>query len=302
MPENEHREEPMKKLILFALAACMMAAMAGCGSSTTAEPTPTIAPTPTVTPAPVDFIFSGPKNSAGTAVNALAEVYMESTGQNIQWKRTTVGTAMAYTITDKTDIALVTREIKQEELDLYEGLQSTLLCNEAIAIVAGANCPIDDISVAQLQEIFNGDTYDWADFGGSGVIPVYGFSSTTSVGEAFEALVLGFDETGTQVTLNDSLVTFVDTTDDLASLIESDELAIGFMPLSLAEKYSMKVLKVDGVTASEETVKNGTYPLQRPFYMVTVGEVPEMVQTFIDYCTTEAASKNYLEELGYIVP
>ena len=303
MPEKMHLEEFMKKLIILILAACMTAAMAGCGgANTTAEPTPTMEPTPTATVQPVDFIFTGPKASVGTVVNTLAEGYMTDNGLNIQWKRNTVGTALAYTVTDKTDIALVTREIKEEEKTIYPNLQQTLLCTEALAIVVGSDCPVDDITVEQLRQIYLGDLYDWADLGGSGDITVYGLSGASSAGDAFQTLVLGYDESGTQLTMEDTVSNTVDTSDDMAAVIENNPLAIGFIPLSQVSNYSMKVLSVESEAANEATVKAGTYPLQRPFYMVTVGDVDEKVQAFIDYCTTDSTAKEYMGEMGYIVP
>jgi phosphate transport system substrate-binding protein len=292
----------MRKLIILIVAAALLTAMAGCGTNNEAEPTPTEEPTPTATVMPVDFIFTGPKASVGNVVNTLAEGYMGETGLNIQWKRNTVGTALAYTVSDKTDIALVTREIRDEEKAIYTGLKQTLLCTEALAIVAGSDCPVDDITIEQLRQIFMGDIYDWADLGGSGDITVYGLSGDSSAGDAFQTLVLGYDETGTQLTLDDSVCNTIDTADDIAEVIKSSPLAIGFMPLALAESFNLKVLSVEGVAAGRTTVKAGSYPLQRPFYMVTVGEVDKKVQAFIDYCATDGTSKKYMEELGYILP
>ncbi len=196
----------------------------------------------------------------------------------------------------------MTREIKQEELELYKDLKSTLLCTEALAVVVNTECPLDELSLEQLKEIYTGTLYDWSELGGSGVIDVYGTSGDESAGDAFQTLVLGVDDTGTQVTLDENVVNVVDTAEEMAQVIEGDALTIGFMPLKLAEKYNLKVLKIGGVAASEATVKDGAYPLQRPFYMVTVGDVADKVQAFIDYCTTDETSKKYLEELGYILP
>ena len=293
----------MKKLIILLLAACIIAAMAGCGSNDAAEPTPTVEPTPTATPQPVDFIVTGPKASVGTAVGALSDVYMADTGQNIQWKRNTENVAIAYLATGDTDIALITREIKEEETDVYGVLDKTLLCTEAIAIIVGTDCPLDDISIAQLQQIYSGEVIDWADFGGSGAIAAYGMSNSGSSGDAFEMLVLGRDENGAQVTLDDSVCNTVDTVDAMVTVIAGNPLAIGFMPLAQADGYNtLKMLSVEGTASSEDTVQDGTYPLQRPFYMVTASDASEMVQAFIDYCTTDDVSKQYLEELGYILP
>lgn len=292
----------MKKLVILALAACMMVAMTACGTGATTTPTPTVEPTPTATPAPVDFVFTGPKESIGNVVNGLAATYMENTGLNIQWKRNTAGTAMAYTIADKTDIALLTRELREEELAIYDGLKSNLLCTEAIAIVAGKDCPVDNITMDQLRDIFNGEITSWADLGGSGDIAVYAMGSDASTGDAFKRLALGLDDTGTQVEIDETVCSVLESAADMGGIIADDPLTIGFMPLSLAKDYDVKVLSVDGTAATEANVKAGTYPLFRNYYMITVGEVPDKVQAFIDYCTTDSAAKDALKEQGFILP
>ena len=100
----------MKKILIFALVIATVAVMASCGTGAEATPTPTVEVTPTPTATPVDMIMSGPKANAGTVLYAIANMYMEDSGEYIQWKRTTIGTALAYCVTDNTDVAIIPRE------------------------------------------------------------------------------------------------------------------------------------------------------------------------------------------------
>ena len=54
-------------------------------------------------------------------------------------------------------------------------------------------------------------------------------------------------------------------------------------------KDTVKAIKVGGVSPSDETVKNETYAIQRPFLLVTKGELNETAQAFFDFITSEAA-------------
>ncbi len=293
----------MKKVLITALVVLMAAAMAGCGgASGSASASASVEPTPTATAQPVDFTFSGPKANVGTAVYALAGTYMEESGLNIEWKRTTVGTALAYTTNDKTDIVVMPRELREEETALYPGIKATKLCTEALAIVAGSDCPLTDISIEQLQAIFNGDVADWADYGGTGEISVYAMSGDASTGDAFQTLVLGRDDTGEVIAIDDSVCVIEDTAAAMGEKIAETPLGIGFMPLSLAKNYDVKVLSVAGVTPSESAAKSGTYTLARNFYIVTVGTPSADIQAFIDYCTDSDEAKTYLTDSGYLVP
>ena len=50
---------------------------------------------------------------------------------------------------------------------------------------------------------------------------------------------------------------------------------------------------MDGVTPTEETVKNGSYKIQRPFVLVTKSGVTlsDAAQAFFDYATSAKASE-----------
>ena len=74
--------------------------------------------------------------------------------------------------------------------------------------------------------------------------------------------------------------------------------AIGYVSLGSLDD-SVKALKVDGTEPSVDTVKSGDYKLQRPFNIVTKGEVKELPQDFIDYIMS-ADGQKIIEKEGYI--
>jgi len=295
----------MKKLLIFALAIAMVLAMASCGDSNTeVTPTPSPEATPAPTATPVDMIMSGPKANAGTVLYAIADMFMEDSGKYVQWKRTTVGTALAYCVADKTDVAIISRDLKEEELATYENVQSTRLCTEALAIIAGSDCPISDITIEQLKDIYNGDITNWNELGGEDSrINAYAVSDSVSTGDAFDEIVLGRDKNGTQLTLDSTVAATLSTPQQVADLVANDPLSIGFVPLTSLRSFSgVKVLTVESCYPSEIAAKNGVYPLSRNYNLVTIGEVTEEVQEFIDFCTTNSEAKGYLKQEGYILP
>ena len=66
--------------------------------------------------------------------------------------------------------------------------------------------------------------------------------------------------------------------------------AIGYASLA-SVKDTVKAIKVGGVAPSEETVKDETYAIQRPFVLVTKEgvELSETAKAFFDFITSEAA-------------
>lgn len=101
----------------------------------------------------------------------------------------------------------------------------------------------------------------------------------------------------------------IDRTTDTAEISNStsvvtqsvigNDAAIGYISLgSLNDK--VKALKVDGVEATVDNVKNGDYKLQRPFNIVTKGELKELPQDFINFIMS-ADGQKIIEEEGYIM-
>ena len=86
------------------------------------------------------------------------------------------------------------------------------------------------------------------------------------------------------------------STGDVITTVASNPNAIGYASLA-SVKDTVKAVKIDGVTASEETIKNGTYVVQRPFVLVTKTDVTlsESAQSFYNFITSEAAHEIIIE-------
>ena len=82
-----------------------------------------------------------------------------------------------------------------------------------------------------------------------------------------------------------------DSDSRLSAAVSQNPGAVGYASLA-SVKDTVKALSVDGVTPSEETVKNGTYVVQRPFVLVTKKDQPlsETAQKFFDFITSSAAN------------
>ena len=81
------------------------------------------------------------------------------------------------------------------------------------------------------------------------------------------------------------------STGDVITAVAQNPDAIGYASLA-SVKDSVKALKVAGVTPTEETVKDGTYLIQRPFVLVTKEGVAlsPVAQAFFDYATKGQAN------------
>lgn len=100
---------------------------------------------------------------------------------------------------------------------------------------------------------------------------------------AFVELV-GLEEKGDDykkdLTTEDAIIS--NKTDVVLTNVTQDPHAIGYCSLGSINE-NVKVLSIDGITPTNETIKDGSYPISRPFNIVTMGELSELEQDFVNF-------------------
>lgn len=97
-------------------------------------------------------------------------------------------------------------------------------------------------------------------------------------------------------TTTEAIIT--NNTEVMLSTVAGDDYAIGYVSLG-SMNDSVKALKVNGVEATAENIKAGTYEVARPFNIATKGEVSTATQDFINYILS-AEGQAIVEKNGYI--
>lgn len=72
------------------------------------------------------------------------------------------------------------------------------------------------------------------------------------------------------------------STNVMMTTVAGDESAIGYISLGSLND-TVKALQIDGVDATVENIKNGTYTLARPFNIATKEGLSEAAQDFVNY-------------------
>ena len=182
------------------------------------------------------------------------------------------------------DIGLASRALKDEEV--ADGLKSTTLALDGIAIIVNADSAISDLTVEQIAQIFKGEVTNWSEMGGAdGAIACIGREGGSGTRDGFESI------TGTEdvCVLSQELT----STGAVIEAVKNNPQAIGYASLSAVEgQEGIKAITVNGVACSEETVLDGSYEIQRPFILVTKeGEtLSGAAQAWFDWATSAAAS------------
>lgn len=106
------------------------------------------------------------------------------------------------------------------------------------------------------------------------------------------------NEAGEKVDYTTDEATITNNTSVMMTTVAGDEYSIGYISLGSLDD-SVKALKIDGVEASVENIKNDTYKVARPFNIATKGELSEAAQGFVDFIMS-AEGQAIIADNGYI--
>ena len=170
---------------------------------------------------------------------------------------------------------------------------------------ASESAPAAESTVASSSEAASGEaaseTAPAADFDADQDITVISREDGSGTRGAFIELT-GVEEKnadGQKVDNTTEAAAIQSSTNGIMTAVANDETAIGYISLGSLND-SVKAVKVGGVAASAETVKDGSYTLARPFNIVTNGAATDPVAVdFIAYCLSKDGQALATEE-GYV--
>mgnify|MGYP003201600933 FL=1 len=227
-------------------------------------------------------VATGGSTSMKNVIAALTEGFAEvEPGVTVSYDPTGSGAGITGA-TDKTlDIGLSSRALKDDEKADVDG---TTIALDGIAIIVNNASKVEDLTVDQLKQMFTGEITNWSEVGGDdGEIVLIGREAGSGTRDGFESIVDVKDSCKYAQELT--------ATGAVISAVEANPLAIGYASLS-AVGDTVKMVTVGGVECSEDTVKDGSYEVQRPFVFVTNKSVTlsEQAQAFFDFATSADAA------------
>lgn len=217
-------------------------------------------------------------------IGILSEQFMiDNPDVAITYNATGSGTGVAAALNGTADIGLASRALKEEEV--AQGLKSIVVALDGIAIIVNEKCPVDNLTLQEVADIFTGKITSWKDFGGEGDIACIGREAGSGTRDGFESITKTKDA--------NKLVQELTSTGAVITAVASNASGIGYASSSAVEgQEGIKVLTIDGVECTEENIANGSYLIQRPFNLVVKegSELPKQVQAFIDFMLSEEAA------------
>ena len=267
-----------------AAAAAALTACGGSASSAAASSTSAAAGSAASSTAAAlsGNVATGGSTSMKNVIAALTEGFAEvEPGVTVSYDPTGSGAGITGA-TDKTlDIGLSSRALKDDEKADVDG---TTIALDGIAIIVNNASKVEDLTVDQLKQMFTGEITNWSEVGGDdGEIVLIGREAGSGTRDGFESIV--------EVKDSCKYAQELTATGAVISAVEANPLAIGYASLS-AVGDTVKMVTVGGVECSEETVKDGSYEVQRPFVFVTNKSVTlsEQAQAFFDFAVSADAA------------
>ena len=255
-----------KFMTLLMVGAMTISTLVGCGSNKT---TGTVA--------------TDGSTSMEKVIGSLGEAFQNDTGNGFTYNPTGSGSGIQAVLEDRCDIGLSSRDLKDEEK--ASGLEATILAYDGIAIIVNPENPVEDLDVETIAKIYTGEITNWSEVGGNDAeIVLIGREAGSGTRDGFESIT----ETEDACLYRQELT----STGDVITTVAQNPDAIGYASVA-SVKETVKALSVDGVEATEETIKDGRYVVQRPFVLVTKADkaLSETAQEFFDYATSADANE-----------
>jgi phosphate transport system substrate-binding protein len=190
------------------------------------------------------------------------------------------------------DIGNASRNLKDSEKEA--GAVENIVAIDGIAVILDTANTVKDLTKDQLIAVYTGSITNWSELGGTNhPIVVVGRESGSGTRGAFEEILKVEDQCAYSNEIN--------STGGVMAKVASIPGAIGYVSLDILDN-TVVAAKLEGVEATADNIKEGSYFLNRPFVMATVGEISEqneIVQSFFEYLSSQEG-KELIASVGLI--
>jgi phosphate transport system substrate-binding protein len=228
---------------------------------------------------------------------ATLEAYMKANpGVNISLSGGGSGEGIKALIDKSTDIANSSREIKEKEVELAKskGVNpiATIVAIDAIVPIVNPKNRINNLTIDQLSQIYQGKITNWKELGGDNLqIVVISRDSSSGTFETWGEMVLSKAKVAPRAQMQASNGAIVQA-------VSKNKYAIGYIGIGYLNK-TVKALTVNSVQASANTAISKEYPVARPLYMYTNGQPAGVTAKFIKFVLSPAGQKLVAKE-GFV--
>ena len=204
-------------------------------------------------------------------LKALAAAFERETGKAIHLEGGGSGAGVKAALAGEVQLAFLSRALTEQERTA--GLIGVVYAFDGIAVIVNQENPRNDITVAELKDLYTGAVTKWKDGR-----PIVLFNRNTDSGtrQVFQELVLGKEGkfTPKAAIKHDAL---------LVNSVSKIPSSLAYTSVAEVDRAAVKVLSINGIQPSPATLRNRTYPLSRTPVLATKGEPSADVKAFIEF-------------------
>src|SRR5437868_9691387 len=206
-------------------------------------------------------------------------------------------TGIAAIIDGNAEIGMSSRRAKSSEVGAAnskgKNMKPTIVAYDGIAVIVNSANPVRTLTKKQVEQIFAGDVADWSAVGGAGgKISVYTRNTSSGTYSDFKELAMKKrDYAGGSQKMAGN--------EQIAAEVGKNPNGVGYVGLAYTKAGGIKVMPIDGVLPSVQSVHAKTYPYARPTFYYTNGEPGGLAKQFLDF-TTSGAGQKIVQQVGFV--
>jgi phosphate transport system substrate-binding protein len=206
-------------------------------------------------------------------------------------------TGIAAIIDGTAQIGMSSRRARPTEMSAASAkgvtLKPIIVAHDGMAVIVNANSPLTKLTLRQVEQIFTGDVTDWSAVGGKpGRISIYTRNTASGTYADWKELAMKKREYA-------SSSQKMAGNEQIASEVGKNPNGVGYVGLAYIKAAGVKVIAIDGVLPSKETVLEKKYAYARPTFYYTNGEPSGEAAKFIEFTLSDAGQK-IVEREGYV--
>jgi phosphate transport system substrate-binding protein len=244
------------------------------------------------------LVIKGSDTLGAKLVPMLSEEY-KSKHKGISFDIAAEGstTGISAVIDGTAQIGMSSRRAKPTEMSQASAkgvtLKPTIVAYDGMAVVVNANSPVSKLTLKQVEQIFTGDVTDWSAIGGkAGRISIYTRNTASGTYSDWKELAMkrrDYASSSQKMAGNEQI----------AAEVAKNPNGIGYVGLAYIHTPGIKVIAIDGVLPSKETVLNKKYAYARPTFYYTNGEPAGEAARFVEFTVSEEGQK-IAEKIGFV--
>lgn len=244
------------------------------------------------------LVIKGSDTLGAKLVPTLAEEYKaRHPGTSFEIAAEGSTTGLSAIIDGTAQIGMSSRRARPTEVSAATAkgvsLKPLIVAYDGMAVIVNARSPIANLTLRQVERIFTGDVTDWSAVGGRpGKISVYTRNTSSGTYSDWKDLAMkrrDYARSSQKMAGNEQI----------AAEVAKNPNGIGYVGLAYLKAAGIKVVSIDGVQPSKESVLSKQYAYARPTFYYTNGEPAGEAARFIAFTLSDDGQR-IAEQIGFV--